>query len=261
MTKISIITINYNDKEGLEKTVLSVFNQTIQNYEFIVIDGNSNDGSKSIIDKYKDKFTYWVSEDDHGIYHAMNKGIRAANGDYLLFMNSGDELIADSNILNICAEKLVEDIVAFDCYLSKEEKIIGKRTHIEKPTLFYVYKNGFKHQSTFIKRNLFEKIGLYNETYEIAGDYEFWIRSFLEPQTTSKSYSIPIAIFKLNGISQKADWGKEHRQIEQELLPHLIADFHFFEKLLQYQNSRILKPLVKVHGITKKIFNQIFSNW
>lgn len=89
MTKISIITINYNDKEGLEKTVLSVFNQTIQDYEFIVIDGNSNDGSKSIIDKYKDKFTYWVSRDDHGIYHAMNKGIRAANGDYLLFMNSG----------------------------------------------------------------------------------------------------------------------------------------------------------------------------
>lgn len=261
MHKISIITINYNNAIGLEKTILSVLNQTIQDFEFIVIDGNSTDGSKDVILKYQDNLTYWVSENDNGIYNAMNKGIQVAKGDYLLFMNSGDVLLDDKDILKICSEKLNEDIVVFDCYLEKEAKIIGKRTHIAKPTLFYVYKYGLKHQSTFIKKTLFEKIGLYNETYEIAGDYEFWIRSFLEPQTTSKSYSIPIAIFKLNGISQKADWGKEHRQIEQELLPHLIADFHFFEKLLQYQNSRILKPLVKVHGITKKIFNQIFRNW
>ena len=255
MAKISIITINYNDKEGLEKTILSVLNQTIQDYEFIVIDGNSNDGSKNSIDKYKDKFTYWVSENDLGIYNAMNKGIQFAKGDYLLFMNSGDELISDSNVLETCTELLVEDIVAFDCYLEKENKIVGKRTHIEKPTLFYVYKNGLKHQSTFIKRSLFEKIGLYNETYKIAGDYEFWIRCFLQPQTTSKSYSIPIAIFKLNGISQKSDWGKEHRQIEQELLPHLLTDFHFFEKLVPYQNSRILNTIIQIQNFFKKLIH------
>lgn len=260
MAKISIITINYNDKEGLEKTILSVLNQTIQDYEFIVIDGNSNDGSKNSIDKYKDKFTYWVSENDLGIYNAMNKGIQVAKGDYLLFMNSGDELIGDSHVLETCSELLVEDIVAFDCYLERENKIVGKRTHIEKPTLFYVYKNGLKHQSTFIKRSLFEKIGLYNETYKIAGDYEFWIRCFLQPQTTSKSYSIPIAIFKLNGISQRSDWGKEHRQIEQELLPHLLSDFHFFEKLISYENSRVLKLIIRIHKIIKNIFNQFFSN-
>jgi len=255
MSKISIISINYNDAIGLEKTIVSVLNQSYSDYEYIIIDGNSTDGSKEVIIKYQDQLTYWVSEKDSGIYNAMNKGINVATGDYLLFMNSGDALVDDTNILNICSEKLIEDIVAFDCFLEKENKIVGRRTHLEKPTLFYVYKNGFKHQSTFIKRRLFEKIGLYNENYKIAGDYEFWIRSFLEPNTTSNSYTIPIAIFQLNGISQEGGWGKEHKQIEQELLPHLLADFKHFERLLPYENSRVLKMVAQILKRFKKIIS------
>lgn len=255
MPKISIITINYNDAIGLEKTIVSVLNQTHLDFEFIVIDGNSIDGSKAIIEKHKDKLTYWVSEPDKGIYNAMNKGIAKATGDYLLFMNSGDVLVDDTNILINCSEKLIEDIVAFDCFLEKDDKITGRRTHLEQPTLFYVYKYGFKHQSTFIKRNLFEKVGLYNENFKIAGDYEFWIRCFLEPTTTSRSHTIPIAVFQLNGISQEGGWGKEHLQIEQELLPHLMADFHHFEQLLPYENSRILKTVIQLQKWFKKIIN------
>lgn len=253
MSKISVITINFNDALGLEKTIVSVLNQALSDFEFIVIDGNSTDGSKDVIENYKDKFTYWVSEPDNGIYNAMNKGIAKATGDYLLFMNSGDVLIEEANILIHCSEKLIEDIVAFDCFLEKNHKIIGRRTHLENPTFFYVYRNGFKHQSTFIKRNLFEKIGFYNENYKIAGDYEFWIRCFLKPTTTSRSYTTPIAIFQLNGISQDGGWGKEHLLIEQELLPHLITDFKLFEKLLPYQNSRILNIIIKIQKLVKKI--------
>jgi glycosyltransferase involved in cell wall biosynthesis len=254
MSKISIITINYNDVLGLEKTIVSVLNQRWKDLEFIIIDGNSKDGSKDVIEKYKDKLTYWVSEPDKGIYNAMNKGIKAATGEYLLFMNSGDVLVDDVAILNSCAEKLIEDIIAFDCFLEKDHKITGRRTHIENPTLFYVFKNGFKHQSTFIKKSLFEKLGLYNESYTIAGDYEFWIRCFMNPATTSKSYTTPIAIFQLNGISQNGNWGKEHIRIVQDLLPHLITDFKHFEKLLPYQNSRILKIVIKLQKLFKKIF-------
>lgn len=254
MCKITIITINYNDAIGLEKTILSVVNQNFTDYQFVVIDGNSTDGSKSIIEKYKDKFSYWISENDTGIYNAMNKGIKVANGDYLLFMNSGDVFINDSNILKTCAEKLNHDIVAFDCFLEKDTKIVGRRTHTQKPTLFYVYQYGFKHQSTFIKSSLFEELGFYNENYKIASDYEFWIRCFLNPTTTSISYTIPIAIFELNGISQNGDWGKEHRQIELELLPHLKTDFELFKKLLPYQHSKIISKFIQFKKLIKKYF-------
>jgi glycosyltransferase involved in cell wall biosynthesis len=252
MPKISIITINYNDAIGLEKTIQSVLNQTSSNFEYIVIDGNSTDGSKEVILNYQERLTYWVSEPDSGIYNAMNKGIKAAHGEYLLFMNSGDVLVDDKNILTICEEKLQEDIVAFDCFLEKDNKIVGRRTHIEKPTFFYVYKKGFKHQSTFVKRNLFEKVGFYNESYKISGDYEFWIRCFLEPTTTARSYVLPIAIFQLNGISQEGGWGTEHLKIEQQLLPHLITDFKHFEKLLPYGNSRVLKMVIKIQKWLKR---------
>lgn len=255
MLKISIITINYNDAIGLEKTIVSVLNQSQSGFEFIVIDGNSTDGSKAVIEKYQEQLTYWVSEKDSGIYHAMNKGIAAAKGDYLLFMNSGDALVDNNSILTICEEKLKEDIVAFDCFLEKDSKTVSRRTHVEKPTLFYVYKNGFKHQSTFIKRSLFEKLGFYNESYKIAGDYEFWIRCFLNSETTARSYIIPIAVFQLNGISQNGGWGEEQQQIEQDLLPHLMTDFKNFEKLLPYQNSRILKMVIQIQNSFKKTFS------
>lgn len=88
--KFSIITINYNNCEGLEKTIQSVIEQSYKGYEYIVIDGGSTDGSIDIIKKYEPSITFWVSEKDSGIYNAMNKGIRHSTGEYLNFMNSGD---------------------------------------------------------------------------------------------------------------------------------------------------------------------------
>jgi glycosyltransferase involved in cell wall biosynthesis len=252
MPKLSIITINFNDAEGLETTIKSVIQQNYSNYEFIVIDGNSTDRSKSVIETYKLHFTYWVSEDDTGIYNAMNKGVKQANGEYLLFLNSGDSLIDNPNILIDIDDLLQDDIVAFDCLLERNGKQVGKRTHIEKPSLFYVYKYGFKHQSTFIKRALFDTFGLYNESYKISGDYEFWIRCALHPKTKIKGYKKLVSKFQLGGISQQSDWGKEHRQIEQKLLPNLIEDFKNYDKLLGYDRSRILKPIIKVHSFIRK---------
>lgn len=254
MTKISIITINYNDVVGLEKTIKSVVKQTFLDYEYIVIDGDSSDESKEVILNYQDKLTYWVSEPDKGIYNAMNKGIKAATGEYLLFMNSGDVLVDDANILKICSDRLIEDIIAFDCFVERDDKIVERRTHVEQPTLFYVYKNGLKHQSTFIRRTLFEKRGLYKEKYKIASDYEFWIRCFLDAEITSRGVAIPLSIYKLGGISEIIGWGDDFNVIQQDLLPHLMADFKHFEKLLTYENSRILKKVILIQKLFKKIF-------
>ena len=90
MSKVSIITINFNNSKGLERTFKSVFEQTFQNFEYIVIDGQSIDGSKDLIKANSNKIAYWISEKDHGVYQAMNKGIQQASGEYVLFLNSGD---------------------------------------------------------------------------------------------------------------------------------------------------------------------------
>ena len=99
--KLSIITINYNNKNGLQKTIDSVISQTFKDFEWIIIDGGSTDGSKELIEKYSQHITYWVSEPDKGIYNAMNKGIKVAKGEYLFFLNSGDYLVQPNTINQI----------------------------------------------------------------------------------------------------------------------------------------------------------------
>ena len=111
MPKISVITINYNNKEGLEKTIESVVNQSLQDFEYIVIDGNSTDGSQEILEKYTAKISHAVSEPDTGIYNAMNKGIKAATGEYILFLNSGDEFYATQSLEKAAEHLTGEDII------------------------------------------------------------------------------------------------------------------------------------------------------
>ena len=127
MAKISIITINYNDKVGLKKTIESVINQTWRDFEFIVIDGGSTDGGKEILEQNSDKIDYWVSESDNGIFNAMNKGIKVATGDYLLFLNSGDWFYSSNVISDV--EKIIDGSV--DIYygnavfkFEKKDKIV-----------------------------------------------------------------------------------------------------------------------------------------
>jgi len=114
MTTLSIISINLNNVAGLQKTIESVWPQTFTDYEYIIIDGGSTDGSIDIIKKYSDKITYWISEKDNGIYHAMNKGIEVAKGDYCLFLNSGDWLVDKKILENVFSNNHSEDILYGD---------------------------------------------------------------------------------------------------------------------------------------------------
>ena len=126
--KYSIITINYNNKEGLERTIQSVLGQISKDYEYIIIDGGSTDGSVDVIRQYADHISYWISEPDKGRYNAMNKGIRQATGDYLNFMNSGDTFHSSSVLEDIAKMNFDEDIITGGFYDS-EKKI----KHIIKP--------------------------------------------------------------------------------------------------------------------------------
>ena len=97
-TRLSIITINYNNLSGLHKTIDSILSQSFKDYEWIVIDGGSSDGSKELLEKHIEHFAYWCSEPDKGIYNALNKGLKYANGNYVQFLNSGDWLYENSTL-------------------------------------------------------------------------------------------------------------------------------------------------------------------
>jgi glycosyltransferase involved in cell wall biosynthesis len=165
--KISIITINYNNLEGLKKTVSSVTNQTWKGFQFIIIDGGSNDGSLEYIKTNEDVFDYWVSESDNGVYHAMNKGIKNANGEYLFFLNSGDQFY-NKKVLEKNNSFLKEkDIIYFNLKVIDENKVFIKE-YPEVLSFSYFVKDTLPHPATFIKKELFDRIGLYDENLRMT---------------------------------------------------------------------------------------------
>lgn len=169
--KLSIITINYNNCRGLQKTIDSVVSQTWNNFEWIVIDGGSTDGSKELIEQYQNHFAYWCSESDNGIYNAMNKGIRKSKGEFLSFMNSGDAY-HDENVLssvfsiNIPADADVLYGNYYDIY--DDVRIIPQQLP-DVLDFAFLMRRPINHQSTFIRRELFSE-ELYDESYKIIAD-------------------------------------------------------------------------------------------
>lgn len=171
--KFSIITINYNNKEGLRKTIESVVGQSFRGFEYIIIDGGSTDGSIEVIKEYAGKVDYWVSEPDKGIYHAMNKGVLQAHGEYLNFMNSGDEFY-NNGVLQEVAPSLDSDIVVGKIVHGTE--VWG--FHKEDITLMDLIRGTVLHQASFFRKELFDE-NRYDESYKIVSDWKFYIQTLI----------------------------------------------------------------------------------
>lgn len=251
---LSIITINYNNVKGLEKTIESVINQTFIDYEYIVIDANSTDGSKEIIEKYADKITYWVSEPDKGIYNGMNKGIGLAKGEYCLFLNSGDRLINTNVLLHIFKMNYSQDIVYFDI---KTDKGIIKYPRKLNFNLFFT--GTICHQATLIKLSLFEEMGNYNEEIKIVADWEFFCKAILLNKEFKKGKEI-LSYYDLTGISSDkniiVDIIKEREIVLKKLFPLMYDDYIELQKLktelyiikpeyLRYKNAKLVQLVEK----------------
>ena len=178
--KYSIITVNYNNKEGLRRTIESVIHQTFSNYEFIIIDGGSTDGSADILKEYDELITYWVSEKDKGIYNAMNKGIAKATGDYLNFMNSGDCFYASDVLEKVSNYQYDADFIVGKDY-HYNEKINKGHVSIQPPrtTMIHFFMATLDHQSTFIKRELFYN-SPYDENHRLVSDWIFFIEKIVK---------------------------------------------------------------------------------
>lgn len=209
--KLSIITICYNNP-GIEATCQSIVNQTWQDFEWLVIDGGStNLKTLAILKKYRSRMDYFVSEKDRGRYHAMNKGIKKAKGEYLLFLNAGDSLI-DAGIL----KKVVPHLKTFDIiYGDTQFEENGKRTEVRHypdrlPTDYFVRYN-ISHQSTFVKHSLFEKYGLYNEDNLIVSDLEKWVELINVDHCSYQHLSLVISVYNNEGVSSRIN----QRQYEE----------------------------------------------
>lgn len=226
---ISIITINYNNKSGLEKTIKSVISQSYKNIQYIVIDGGSVDGSIEVINNYKNKIEYSVSEPDNGIYHAMNKGLDRATGDYLLFLNSGD-CLTSVNIIAEIADKLNtnEDII-FGLTKSVPSCTINY-TDVHLPfTLIDFYKySPVPHPASFIKREIMERFR-YDESLRIVSDWKFFMQAIIFNGCSYKKIETVITDFEEGGLSHVSneEGEKERIKVLKELLPKYIYDDYF----------------------------------
>lgn len=180
--KITIITVCYNRKATIEKAIKSVLSQTYDDIEYIIIDGNSTDGTKEIIEPYRDRISHFISEPDKGMYDAINKGIKLATGDVIGLMHSDDEFYDTKTISRIAARfdfyKNTEGVYGDGIYVSNdtEERLIRNRIggvfNIKK------VKEGWLplHPTVYLKKAIIEQYGLYNLDFKIASDTEFLLR-------------------------------------------------------------------------------------
>jgi glycosyltransferase involved in cell wall biosynthesis len=205
-TKLSVITVVYNGARDIERTMLSVLNQTYPNIEYVIVDGLSVDGTLDIVKKYRDKICL-ISEKDEGIYDAMNKGLAAATGDYVLFMNSGDEIYALDTVA-----KVLETADDADIYYGETEMIdnkgqsLGRRRH-KAPEQFtwqsFMYGMSISHQAVYIRRALTEP---YDRKYLLSADIDWIIRAAKKAKKIVKINEY-VAKYLIGGISKQ-----KHRQ-------------------------------------------------
>lgn len=250
MKKLSIITINLNNKSGLIKTINSVINQEFTDFEWIIIDGASTDGSKQLIEQYTQYITYWISEPDKGIYNAMNKGIKIAKGEYCLFLNSGDYLASKYTLKRVFSHNYTADI--FIGNILYNTLPISRRFgfHSDYITCYDIIKGSIAHQASFIKKELFNKYGYYDENLKIVSDWKFFLYTIVEKGCSVKYINEDIAYYDISGISstQIPIFKEERKKVLLEFLPKsVINDYQFTiqqSEIRKYHISRILYSLL-----------------
>lgn len=256
--KLSIITVNYNDAEGLERTIKSVISQTFNDYEFIIIDGGSSDDSVNVIKKYENYIDYWVSERDGGIYPGMNKGLRQAKGEYLNFMNGGDCYHSPEVLENIFALDTDADIIT-GTHAENGLRNVGKGG----VTMLDLYKWAIDHQASFIRREVALRHP-YDEKYRIVSDWKFFIEALVFDNCTFYYADMIVVDVDMKGISNTnfALDKQERDAVLHELFPQrvlqdyqLLASIH--PSLLEVA-PRISKSQ-KIQKAVLKLANQLLK--
>lgn len=259
--KLSIITINLNNAYGLAKTIDSVASQSFIDYEWIIIDGGSDDGSKELIEKHSSLFTYWVSEPDNGIYHAMNKGVSKAKGDYIQFLNSGDWLCSSNILSEVFKKQLTADILYGNIQLFKNDQYVKTFCYAKNMSLLYLFRQSLGHNSSFIRRELLVA-SPFDERLRIASDWKFFLSAALNNKRF-EYLDMVVGCFDLSGISttNEALLSSEKSGIVKELCPAcLMVDLKQKEELESFMAHTELDQFIelrKVHNILGKVLTAI----
>lgn len=272
--KISVITINYNDRDGLAKTMESVLSQTARlgvDYEYIVVDGGSSDGSAEVMAQYADKLAYGVSEPDGGIFNAMNKGIKAASGDYLNFMNAGDYFAAPDVL-----ERVVKKLDGKDFYIGHQQNLKPHAHLIKAPrriSACSLVVQPLPHQATFIRSVLLKARG-YNEQFKVIADWEQMVVEFLVNNRTYEQLDFVVACFDTTGLSARAGHDGRYKEERQRMLREtfspriievLVGRSRFDAKVryaldkpnLWQRDLKILRNLLKV--MPRDLWHRLFK--
>lgn len=250
--KYSVITVNYNNKEGLRKTIESVIHQTYHDYEFIIIDGGSTDGSVEVLKEYETLIDYWISEPDGGIYQGMNKGIKKATGDYLNFMNSGDCFYNEKVLQNVFEKQLTCDIIVGKDYHYNSQTQQGFSTILPpRISMITFYIQTLPHQSSFFKRELFDKT-LYDESLKIVADIKFYIQKICVEGCSVGLTNEIICKREPDGISKSYNERRiaEHQAVLAGFLPHgAIKDYQTLTLLDKTTTYKLLYLLETSKGL------------
>ena len=260
--KISIITINYNNEVGLKRTLESVVQQSYKDFEFIVIDGGSTDSSVSLIKQYEGSINTWISEKDNGIYNALNKGIQRATGDYLLFLNSGDHFFSNTVLEKNYSELDGTDLVCFDIH------VLGQgfdqiNTHPDTINFSYLFEETFAHQSVFIKRSLFDIVGLYDESLKIVSDWKFFIHALATYHCSYKCVHNTLSVYYFDGISPTAQGTFIRRDERIKVLKEEFSIFYNDYKEMEKLKTNRFKMLevIEKTKIGQKLISFIFRTY
>ncbi len=231
---LSVITIVYNNVTHIERTLLSVLNQTYTHIEYIVIDGESTDGTVDIINKYKEKIHHFISEKDSGIYHAMNKGLALATGHYVLFMNSGDEIYAPTTVENLLRPPYADIYYGETEMINQNLQSLGTRRHQAPHSLSinsFKYGMPVSHQAIYVRKNLAKP---YNTTYQLSADID-WILTILQKAKTTHNTQNYVAKYMVGGLSKTKHWQslkerfiimKTHYGLWHTFFYHIIIAFN-----------------------------------
>ncbi|MBT8256011.1 MAG: glycosyltransferase [Bacteroidia bacterium] len=240
MPIISVITVNYNNASGLENTLQSVAAQSLEDFEYVVVDGNSSDHSKEVLSVYSKDITRWISEPDTGVYQAMNKGIRLANGKYVLFLNSGDTFVGP-DVLKKVQQRLAggKDIYYGDLKFIWKRKE-QQRSYPKNLSFEFFLERSLPHPGSFIKKELFDQLFYYSEDLSIVSDWEFFICAICKEKVSYEHLEMVISNFDLQGMSNDPE-NKEKIQLErlEVIKKHFPARYEGVLLLKQDEEARL----------------------
>lgn len=254
-TLVSVVTVVYNDVFNIERTILSVINQTYKNIEYIIIDGGSTDGTVDIIKKYSDRVAYWVSEPDKGILFAMNKGIDRATGEWINFMNSGDYFFNDTVFEKVFSSTHPTADFLYGSFITKFGGLKVRVVPSDNVNSMAWQGMPLCHNTLFAKTTLMKKFP-FDTKFKVSSDGDFVIRCAAAGRVFERVDQIIFRVGEQGQGFSAAHWMKarvENWRIARTYFPGMRTDFFHFQGLLRELIFRTFKKITSIVGLYQMI--------